>query len=261
MNSDYWRAFRVALKQFADHFKMLNGRNTTAHVWLNNGPTANYNGKAPPWFLGNPLYRDDFLALEAFAQVSGTEAPSFPGSQFAFRINVPDPAALAQYGLQRFSILSAADRSSAAWRLLRERAGMTGEKLWLRMNALPLEDSTAEIETIGLRYFLESADGWTIRDVVGRPEHMALAEPQSLFYCGLPLNIEGPLPSLRLKALRRVQQDIEYLLLLQDKMKWTREQLADYVYQIVPRLEKSPAIGSGEIYRLRFAVQEMLKNQ
>ena len=261
MNSDYWRAFRVALKQFADHFKMLNGRNTTAHVWLNNGPTANYNGKAPPWFLGNPLYRDDFLALEAFAQMSGSEAPSFPDNRFAFRINVPDPAALAQYGFHRFSILSVADMSSAAWRLLRKRAALTGETLWMQMGALPLEDNTVDIETIGLRCLLEGADGWTIRDVVGRPEHLTRARPQSLFYCGLPLNIEGPLPSLRLKALRRAQQDFEYLLLLQEKMKWTRGQLAEFVHQIVPRLEEGPAISSDEIYRLRFAAQEVLKNQ
>ena len=258
MNSDYWRAFRAALKQFADHFKALNFQSTAAHVWLNNGPISGYNGKAPPWSLGNPLYRDDFLALEAFAQVSGSEAPSFPGNRFAFRVNVPDPAALAQYGLLRFSILSAADLSSAAWQLLRERARMTGETLWMQMGALPLEDSTAEIETLGLRYFLESADGWTIRDVVGRPENMARALPQSLIYCGLPLNIEAPLPSLRLKALRRVQQDIEYLLLLQDKMKWTREQLAEFVYQTVPQLEEAPAVSSDEINRLRFAVQELL---
>jgi hypothetical protein len=258
MNSDYWRAFRAALKQFADHFKALNFQNTSSHVWLNNGPISGYNGKAPPWSLGTPLYRDDFLALEAFAQVSGSEAPSFPGNRFAFRINVPDPAALAQYGLLRFSILSVADLTSAAWYLLRERVEMTGETLWMQMGALPLEDSTAEIETIGLRYFLERADGWTIRDVVGRPENLARALPQSLIYCGLPLNIEGPLPSLRLKALRRVQQDIDYLLLLQDKMKWTRDQLSEFVYQAVPRLEEGAAISADEIYRLRFAVQELL---
>ena len=260
MNSDYWRAFRAALKQFADHFKTLNGQTTMAHVWLNNGPIANYNGKAPPWFLGNPLYRDDFLALEAFAQMSESEAPSFPDHRFAFRINVPDAAALAQYGLQQFSILSVADMSSAAWRLLRKRTALTGETLWMQMGALPLEDNTVEIETIGLRYLLEGADGWTIRDVIGRPEHLTRARPQSLFYCGLPLNIEGPLPSLRLKALRRAQQDFEYLLLLQEKMNWTRGQLAEFVYQTVPRLEESPTLSSDEMCRLRFAAQEVLKN-
>jgi hypothetical protein len=260
MNSDYWRAFRSALKQFARHFKTSNGENTTAQLWLNNGPIAHYSGKAPPWSLGYPLYRDDFLALEAFAQASSSASDSFPSNRFAFRVNVPDVASLAQYGIHGFSLLSAADMSPPAWRLLRDRAALTGETLWMQMNTLPLENNRAEIETIGLKHFLEGADGWTISEVVGRAEHLKHAQPQSLFYCGLPLNIEGPLPSLRLKALRRVQQDIEYLLLLQEKMKWTRDQLADYVYQIVPRLEESPAISSDEIYRLRFAVQEALKN-
>lgn len=258
MNSDYWRAFRSALRQFADHFKALNCANTTAHVWLNNGPAHDYSGKAPPWFLGEPLYRDDFLALEAFAQVSGAEATSFPGNRFAFRINVPDPAALALFGLQRFSVLSVEDLSSAAWRLLRARTAMTGETLWMQMGALPLEDSTAGIETLGLRYFLENAAGWTLRDVVGRPENLARATPQSLLYCGLPAGVEGPLPSLRLKALRRVQQDIEYLLLLQEKMKWTRDQLAEFVFQTVPALEGGADLTAEDVNRLRFGVQELL---
>ena len=257
MNSDYWRAFRASLRQFAHHLKEIDVQAATAHVWLNNGPVAGYNGKAPPWSLGHPLYRDDFLALEAFAQVSGSEAPLF-GNRLAFRVNVPDPTALAVYGLQRFSILSVSDPTPAAWQLLRERTAMTGETLWLQMNALPLENSTTLLEAIGLRYFLEGADGWTIRDVAGRPEHLTRAQPQSLIYCGLPLNIEGPLPSLRLKALRRTQQDIEYLILLQDKMQWTREQLSEFVDQTTPALRDSATAGSDDLYRLRFAIQKLL---
>ena len=230
-------------------------------MWLNNGPVENYEGKAPPWFLGQPLYRDDFLALEAFAQVSQTEASSFPGGRFAFRVNVPDPAALAQYGFDRFSILSTLDLSPAAWQLLRRRVATTGEKLWMQTESLPLGNDVAEIETFCLRNFLEGADGWTIRDVVGRPEHLARPQPQSLLYCGLPLKIDGPLPSLRLKALRRAQQDIDYLLLLQDKMNWTRRQLAEFVRQAVPRIEEDIPLTPDDTARLRYTVQALLAGE
>ena len=261
MDSDYWRAFRAALGLFAGHFKTLDISNTTAHVWLNNGPVENYEGKTPPWFLGQPLYRDDFLALEAFAQVSQTEASSFPGGRFAFRVNVPDPAALAQYGFDRFSILSTLDLSPAAWQLLRRRVATTGETLWMQTESLPLGNDIAEVETFCLRHFLEGADGWTIRDVVGRPEHLARPQPQSLLYCGLPLKTDGPLPSLRLKALRRAQQDIDYLLLLQDKMNWTRRQLAEFVRKTVPQLEEDIPLTPDDTARLRFTVQTLLAGE
>lgn len=258
LKSDYWRAFRAAIRLFHDHFNSRGISKTAAHVWLNNGPLAGYSGKAPPWFLGNPAYRDDFQALESFAQVATTDRSTWPPGGLQFRVNVPDAAALGSYGLSRFTMLSVSDTEPAAWKALRERAALTGEILWFQSEAAPLDESTVGIEGDALRAFLSGADGWSIRETVGRPDSLQRAQPPSLFYCGLPLGYEKPFPSLRLKALRRAEQDIEYLRMLQEKMGWTREQLADFVFQSVPALADGEGLTCNALYVLRNTAQELL---
>ncbi|MFH0953212.1 MAG: hypothetical protein V1873_02665, partial [Verrucomicrobiota bacterium] len=259
MSADYWRGLRAAISQFGQHFTSKGWQTTAAHFWLTDGPAPNYQGKAPPWSFGEPVYRDDFLALEQFAQVAVASASSWSPSQFVFRVNIPDASLLAGYGQDRFSLLSVFDPAPVAWKCLRERSAVFGAKLWLQGDALPLEDTTLEIQTTALKYFLEGADGWGLREVTGRPEHWTRPQSSSLLYCGMPAGITGPLPSLRLKALRRAEQDIEYLLLLQDKMKWTREQLRDFAVQRLPALADAPSLSCDELYLLRYTVQELLK--
>ncbi len=258
LSSDYWRALRAMLQQFRDHLRSRTWTSPAAHVWLINVPVASYGGKAPPWRLGDPLYRDDFMALEAFAQVAATDQSSWPSHGFFFRAGVPDVAALAEYGLGKYSLLSVSDMDAAAWALLRRRQRADGAVLWLQGDALPMEDTTLEIGLTALRYFLEGADGWSIRDTVGRPENWTRASPSAVFYCGAPLGADRPMPSLRLKALRRAQQDIEYLLLLQDKMGWTREQLGDFAFRQVPALKEASTLTCKDVAALRHAVQELL---
>ena len=85
-----------------------------------------------------------------------------------------------------------------------------------------------------LRAFLKGADGWCIRETTAAEDDPAAGLPQALVRNGRLCGGDGPIPSLRLKAVRRLQQDIEYLLLLQDQMGWTRGQLADFVQAMAP---------------------------
>ena len=117
----------------------------------------------------------------------------------------------------------------------------------------------ASIEATAIGYFLEGADGWSIRETIGRPENWPRAAPQSLLYCGAPLQTDAPAASLRLKVLRRTVQDIEYLVLLQKKMGWNRRQLADFVYRQIPALATQPNdVGSHDLHTLRMAAQALL---
>lgn len=259
MNSDYWRTLRAAINQFGFHFSARNWLTTKACVWLANWPIPNFQGKPPPWWLGAPRYRDDFLALEAFAQVALASAAAWPPGQLVFRASVPGADTLARYGEERFGLLTVSDTEPASWRLLRDRAAVHGTTLWLESDTVPLEDTTLEIVTTALKYFLEGADGWSLREVTGQPAHWLRSQASSVVYCGAPAGVSGPLPSLRLKALQRAEQDIEYLLLLQDKKGWSRQRLRDFVIDTVPSLARAPALTCDELFRLRFAVQEVLR--
>ena len=57
------------------------------------------------------------------------------------------------------------------------------------------------------------------------------------------------------------QQDIDYLLLLQDKMNWTRRQLAEFVRKTVPQLEEDIPLTPDDTARLRFTVQTLLAGE
>ena len=60
---------------------------------------------------------------------------------------------------------------------------------------------------------------------VGSDENYTRAEDTALLLPGKRFGITGPVASLRLKALRRAQQDVEYLLLLGKARHWDREQV------------------------------------
>ena len=125
-------------RSFPVSFQRQGWTQTAAQVWLVNVPTNTYRGKAPPWSLGQPLFRDDFRALEMFARMVPRGDP-LPGP--VFRVTIPDAAALAGYGRGLFHRLSVSDRNASAWDLLRERAAASGEKLWLQNDFMPLNET------------------------------------------------------------------------------------------------------------------------
>ena len=257
MSSDYWRAIRSAVQQFKNHFRLNKWSESAVHLWLNNVPSAGYSGKPAVWFLGAPLYRDDFLALESYADVAKAAASDWPAG-LVFRVNVPYVAALSDRGIDHFDLLCVSDTNRAAWAELRDRVLLTDERLWFQSDVLPVEEDTLNVEVAALRFFLQGADGWSIREAAGRPDAWIHVQPQSILYCGQPLGSEVAFPSLRLKTLRRAQQDADYLLALQDKMGWTRSQLADFVYVQIPGLAAGGPVTCADIGLLRRTAQELL---
>ena len=59
------------------------------------------------------------------------------------------------------------------------------------------------------------------------------ANQNALFYPGDPIGQKEPVPSVRLKAFRRGQQDIEYLTILAVQAKYSRNQLMTAVRQVL----------------------------
>ncbi len=256
MSSDYWRSWRTAVQQIGSHFQNKGWVKTAAHVWLNNGPTPDYKGRYPPWSFLNPVYRDDLVALESFAQITKADtAAQWPANSLTFRANVPDGSVLAAYGNELFDLLSVGDPNAFVWADLRTRAATYGTTLWFQNESIPLGPAPVWVNATALSFFLEGADGWSMFETVGRPENWTKGQPQCLVYPG----VDEPFPSHRLKALRRAQQDIELLILLQKKMSWTREQLGEFVRRYLPGERGAYTPSADELYALRYAVHELLK--
>jgi len=256
LGADYWSAFKAAAGTFGDHFHDRGWRQTTAQIWLRNGPLADYKGRAPVWSLGEPRFRGDFVALENYAGAANP-AGVWPTGQFQFRASVPDAMWLADYGARRFSLLAVGDLNPYAWQALRRRAALNGETLWFQSETVPQGETPAVIESLAVHFFLEGAAGWSIADTIGRPENWMQLRPGGLFYCGAPFGKDAPFPSVRLSALRRAQQDIELLQLLADRMKWSRAQLAEYV-RLLLAAQRGGGAAADDWHLLRWTVQELL---
>jgi len=259
IDPEYWKSFRAALRAFEIHFLQNHWTNTAIHVWLNNIPAGSYNGKPPPWYLGAPVYRNDFIALERYAAaVAAMRRPEQRKKLFLFRVNVPDIAALGRYGTDAFDLLCVSDRDPTRWHNLRRRALTYNETIWRADKRLSPSGNDALIPGAAIAAFLNGADGWTILHTAGRAADWRAAVPESILYCGAPLRKATPLPSLRLKAILRAEQDIELLALLQQREHWTREQLRDFVQSLLGGgsvADASPA----DLALLRSALHQLLR--
>jgi hypothetical protein len=81
-------------------------------------------------------------------------------------------------------------------------------------------------EAWGLKVYLAGGDGFLSWQSLGGDGSFDKPTPTTILYPGERFGVAGPLASLRLKAFRRGQQDVEYLALLAAKRGWSREQLA-----------------------------------
>jgi len=82
------------------------------------------------------------------------------------------------------------------------------------------------MERWACRNWFAGADGVVPWQSVGTDANFATAEATALLLPGKRFGINGPVASLRLKALRRAQQDVEYLVLFAKATGMTREQIA-----------------------------------
>ena len=88
-------------------------------------------------------------------------------------------------------------------------------------------------EAWALKAYLMGADGILPWNSIGRMKAFEEPTPTALIYPGKRLGIPKPLASFRLKALRRGQQDVEYLNLLALKTGWDRDQIAHAVMNLI----------------------------
>ncbi|MFH0880257.1 MAG: hypothetical protein V2A34_11140 [Lentisphaerota bacterium] len=262
LHQNYRRAIRSALRQFGQHMEDKGWLGAPSYVWLNNLPSTNYLGRAPAWSFGRPEYLSDFTSLEVLAQIVQAEANTLPWSkgQLLFRISVPDISALRDLGGIHFQSLAVNDANPRGWRALRERASIYGNRLAYFCDSLPLSGQGINIEALGIRFFLEGADGWIIRDVAGRAENWVQAKPYSLVYCGTPFGENIPCASLRLKGLRRTLQDITLLGMLAEKKAWSRSQLADFTFNFMTS-QKTGGFMPHDWQLLRNTAQQLILQQ
>src|SRR5262249_55746566 len=95
-----------------------------------------------------------------------------------------------------------------------EQKRTEGVTFWHYATANDVRASNLAGEAWALTAYLAGADGILPWQTVEGDRAFEIATPTALLYPGQRFGNVGPLASLRLKALRRGQQDVEYLALL-----------------------------------------------
>jgi hypothetical protein len=239
----YRKAFVAAARQVAAHLQVRHWTETLFQGFLNNKNDFKQNGwsrGSSPWLLDEPASFQDYWALRYFAQAfheginqardigSGasaslrtrTDSTSSSALQprLVFRADISRPQWRRDSldGLLDYNVVSSAMRIYP--RLVFERKRMLGEIVLEYGSTNGVEGSNVQPVAWCLDTWSLGADGVIPWQTIGTDESWERADELSLFYPGRRVSKRAkadpaslPVPSVRLKAYRRGQQDVEYL--------------------------------------------------
>jgi hypothetical protein len=240
----YRQAFVSASRQMAEHFRARGWNETLFHGFLNNKVDYKKNGwsrESSVWLLDEPASFQDFWALRYFALAfhegvnqarrgngngngdrdrerdrAGRVAPGtsssdrFPRMVFRADISRPQWRRDVLDGLLDYHVVGSAMRTYP--RLVFDRKRAFGEIVVEYGGTNPVTGSNLQPVGWSLDAWTLGADGVLPWQTLGNAESWRKGDELALFY-PLPGTKAGVIPSIRLKAYRRGQQDVEYLTL------------------------------------------------
>ncbi|HUT88481.1 MAG TPA: DNRLRE domain-containing protein, partial [Thermoguttaceae bacterium] len=219
----YREAFVEVARQMAEHFESRGWHGTVFQCYLNNKSSFKRNGwsrGSSPWILDEPANFQDYWALRWFGEafhegVLGALGRSGGGAKLCFRGDVSRPQ------WQRDALDHVLDYNVVGGRAFRQyhrtvidRKERFGQIVVDYGSANAVDQSNMQPVGWCLDSWTLGSDGVVPWQTIGNDGSWQRADRLSLFYPGRVVGEEGPVPSIRLKAFRRGQQDAEYLTLL-----------------------------------------------
>lgn len=229
LNAEFAQGFTNVAHQFAAHFKQKNWTRTDFQFYQNDkyyykDPKTGGRGTSW-WLLDEPNHRDDWLALGYFDRLFAAGTRSVKGVSLPMREDISRPQWQRDYLDNNVDLMVVSGELFTKGPRLREMQEQWGVRLWNYGTANAVTRSNTEAEAWAIRAWLAGADAIVPWQTVGSDENYTRADETALLLPGKRFGIIGPVASLRLKALRRAQQDVEYLLLLAKAKHWDREQI------------------------------------
>lgn len=230
----YRRAFVECSRQFAEHFNQKHWDATIFQCFFNgknNFKERGWSRGSCPWLLDEPMNFQDFWALRWFGQAFHEGADPFRGqAKVLFRCDVSRPQWQrdALDGVLNYNVVGGG--AFAEYRRL-----VLDRKQKYHQIVIPYGSSNnpadSNVQPLGWCWdcWTLGADGVLPWQVIGDDNSWKKAEDTCLFYPGGPVGQTEPVPSIRLKAYLRGQQDVEYLTLLARLQHQTQLQLGQAV--------------------------------
>jgi lysophospholipase L1-like esterase len=291
-NGDYWadRAFTPeyrdglvrASRRFAAHFAERGWKVTGFQFFLNNkayagADPAGYR-RSSPWQLDEPVNFQDFWALRWYGRAfhEGFD-PLLDRVHCSFRCDISRSQWQrdALDGVMNYNVASGAMMREFQ-RMVVDRAESLGQFLTTYGGSNPVEANNTYNAAWCIDAWTLGANGVIPWQTVGRDSSWKQGETTCVLYPGGPAGSKEPIPSIRLKAYLRGQEDVEYLTLLQHSTGWPRAEISRQVRSLL-RLQHVPsaagwsdprddgrhfgALKPGELWALRVGIGRMISQK
>ncbi|MFH0938838.1 MAG: hypothetical protein V1899_06120 [Planctomycetota bacterium] len=224
-SQDYKDAWVAVAKDHIKHFKEK-GYKTSFQVYLNDkyyhkqyadrDGTKGLGKGVSFWLLDEPFHIDDFSALTFFGKLL-RQAQEGDRQSVIFRADISRP----QWGrdtVDRVVDLNVTGGLFSFRPWLEDWQERYGQRVWTYGSVPSSTVSALGIIAQGLSLYSHGADGYLPWQALGEEKNWTEFEKTCVFYTGKPMGINGVCASLRLKAYRRAEQDIEYVWLVADKL-------------------------------------------
>jgi len=160
------------------------------------------------WLLDEPANPDDFLALRFFGRLL-RQATAGDHAHLVFRADVSQPE-WSRDLLDRVLDLQVSGGLGSSQRLLWDWKDRYGQRLWTYGDSPGARDTNLMLTVTALDLYARGVDGYVPWLALGTPEQWERFATTSVLYDGAHAGLNGPCASLRLKAYRRAEQDVEY---------------------------------------------------
>jgi hypothetical protein len=242
-SEEYKAGYAGVVRQFAEHARDKGWLGTTFQFFLNNkyyykvpffSATGSSRAGSSFWLLDESVDYDDYAANAFFLGLCrrGVEAAGTP-VRFAYRADVSQPEmtrnlwnGLIDLWMCGFGAVSDGYATTAEVR----RKWLPRERCWHYGGGAPVPAAAVNLSQAFLASWCADSDGilpyWSVLE----GKDWSRANDLAVFYTGKNYagsgrNYPGPLPGVRMKLLRRCQQDIELLQLLAVAPGWDRDRV------------------------------------
>lgn len=261
LSEDYRERFVRGVERFAGHLIERGWSDTFFEFYLNNKLYHRREGwsrSSAYWVFDEPINTQDFWALRWFGAafhegVMRASAKRPDGrTKLAFRADISRPQWQRDLldGLLDVNVVGIG--FAPYLRAVMDRRDRHGEVVYNYGTSNRVEESNVQPAAWVVWAWSVGADGVLPWKTVGKEGSWRRASPLALFYPGLERGT-GPHPSIRLKAYRRGQQDVEYLTLLAAVGGRPRWELGSRVREEAGLEAVGTQSGSQDAGRLEFA--------
>jgi hypothetical protein len=174
------------------------------------------------WLLDEPNNRDDVRAISFLAWLAMRRLNEAPGSNIIFRTDISRVDWMRDLLTGQIDLNTISRRFHEKTRLLQDRKRF-GEELWNYASTNHPRETNVMLRAWAWRVWLNGGDGLLPWLATRTQSAWEKAEPLTVFYSGAKFGQTEPFASLRLKAYRRGQQDMEYVNLLAKSKGWSRD--------------------------------------